>query len=67
MQVFTVSDMTCGGCVSAITKAVQRVAPTAQVAADLATKQVRISGAKSTDNLQAAIADAGFSPERVAA
>lgn len=66
MQVFTVPDMTCGGCVSAITRAVQRVAPGAQVAADLTTKQVRISGARPTDNLEAAIADAGFSPAKAA-
>ncbi len=63
MTRFTVPDMTCGGCVKAITAAVQRIDPAASVATDLATHLVEITSAKSAAELAAAIDGAGFSPE----
>lgn len=63
MQTFRVPDMTCGGCVRAITKAVNRVDADASVAADVPTHIVKIESALATDKLLAAIQDAGFTPE----
>lgn len=60
MMQFTVSDMVCQGCVRSITKAVERAAPGAQVAADLETRLVRIDAAIAPEALARVIAEAGF-------
>ena len=67
MTTFEVNDMTCGHCVSAITKAVNAVSPGADVQIDLATHRVSI-GASAVDPIQlgAAIAGAGFTPTAIA-
>ena len=63
MNTFEVNDMTCGHCVSAITKVVNAVAPGAEVQIDLATHRVSIgSTAVDAKQLAAAIADAGYTP-----
>jgi copper chaperone len=67
MTSFTVSDMTCGGCVKAITAALKQVAPDATVATDLATHRVDVTTAASADILAEAMRDAGFTPEAIAA
>lgn len=67
MARFLVPDMTCGGCVSAITSAVKRADPTATVETNLATHEVRITGALAEAAMLAAIEDAGFTPEPRAA
>lgn len=66
MPRFTVPDMTCGGCIASITKAVQRLDPAATVAADLATHQVDIASTHPAAALAAAIDDAGFTAESAA-
>ena len=43
MTRFTVPDMTCGGCVKAITTAIQRLDPAAQVTTNLDTHLVEIA------------------------
>ena len=63
MTLFTVPDMTCGGCVKAITAAVQRLDPTARVVTDLATHRVEITSARSAAELAAAIDGAGFTAQ----
>ena len=67
MTTFEVNDMTCGHCVSAITKAVNAVSPGAEVQVDLATHRVSI-GASAVDPMQlgAAIAGAGYTPTVIA-
>ena len=67
MTSFTVSDMSCGGCVKAITEAVRQVAPDATVVTDLETHRVDVTSAASAEVLAAAMRDAGFTPEAVAA
>ena len=47
MVTFEVQDMTCGHCVSSITKAVRAIDQGARVTADLATHQVRIEPTES--------------------
>jgi copper chaperone len=63
MIAFEVNDMTCGHCVSAITKAVKQVDAAAQVSVDLPTKRVEINSSVADGAaLQAAIQEAGYSP-----
>lgn len=64
---FKVSDMTCGGCAASITRAVARQDAAARVNVDLAGHLVHIEPGSSTAvQLEAAIRDAGFTPEPVA-
>ena len=62
MNIFEVKDMTCGHCVSVVTKAINAVAPGAAVRIDLATHRVTIDGTD-VNSLQVgkAIRDAGYS------
>jgi copper chaperone len=63
MITFEVQDMTCGHCVSSITKAIHAIDPGAQVTADLATHRVQI-GTTSADSatLSQALREAGYTP-----
>ena len=75
MTTFEVKDMTCGHCVSTITKAVRGVDQGAKVQIDLATHRVTIESTETNEAaLSAAITQAGYTPvavqvgvERVAA
>ena len=63
MFAFEVNDMTCGHCVSTITKALKAVDKDAKVAVDLATHRVQVeSGAADADELADAIKEAGYTP-----
>jgi len=63
MIAFEVQDMTCGHCVSAVTKAVKGVDPAAQVRIDLATHRVEIrSDTADAAACSHAITEAGFTP-----
>jgi copper chaperone len=55
-----VSGMTCGGCINAVTRAVQAQDPAAKVQADLATQTVQLETALSLAQVSQAITDAGF-------
>ena len=60
METFTVEGMTCGHCVSTVTKAVHDVDPAARVSADLATRKVDIESEVGRDQLVSAIEKAGY-------
>ena len=63
MVTFEISDMTCGHCVSAITKAVRTVDRAAKVQVDLAAHRVQIEPTESdAQELSDAIAEAGYTP-----
>lgn len=63
MITFEVKDMTCGHCVSMITKAVKQTDSGARVAVDLASKRVQIESAHADEaELKSAIAEAGYTP-----
>ena len=68
MITFEVNDMTCGHCVSTITKAVKAEDKDAKVQVDLATRRVVIEpvGASARE-LHDAIAEAGYTPVPVEA
>ena len=63
MLTFEVKDMTCGHCVSAITKALKAVDADAQVQVNLTDKQVQIDSAHADLNtLVHAMQEAGYTP-----
>lgn len=55
-----VSGMTCGGCINAVTRAIQSQDPKAIVQADLATQTVTVETSLSAAQASRLIADAGF-------
>ena len=55
-----VSGMTCGGCINAVTRAVQAQDPGAKVQADLATQTVQLETTLSPAQASQLITDAGF-------
>ncbi|MDH4324284.1 MAG: heavy-metal-associated domain-containing protein [Betaproteobacteria bacterium] len=55
-----VEGMTCGHCVSAVTRAVKAVDPQANVQVDLGAGRVRVDSRSSADALGKAIAEAGY-------
>jgi copper chaperone len=57
---FHVENMTCGGCVRGVTRAIQSVDPAAEVAADLATHDVEVKTSAARELLAKALAEAGF-------
>jgi len=60
MMKFIVSDMTCGHCVSVITKAILQLQDNAKVEADLANHTVSVNSELSADEITAAIKEAGY-------
>ena len=66
MIAFEVNDMTCGHCVSNITKALKGADKDAKVSIDLATHRVQVeSTSADAQALADAIQDAGYSPTPV--
>ena len=60
MQTFKVDGMTCGGCVAAVTRAVQAVDKDAKVDVDLASKTVKVDSNVSPLQIIDVITNAGF-------
>ena len=66
MVIFEVQDMSCGHCVSAITRAVAAVDAGARVECDLASRTVRVEPSQADRSaIEAAIAEAGYTPVAV--
>lgn len=62
---FSVPDMSCGHCTSAIEKAVKSKAPEAEVSCDLSDHTVAIEGVVPAETAEAAIREAGYEPTRL--
>ena len=60
MLTLKVSRMTCGGCINAVTRAIQAQDPQAKVQADLATQTVSLETSLSAAKASELITDAGF-------
>ena len=60
MLTLKVSGMTCGGCINAVTRAIQAQDPQAKVQADLATQIVSLETSLSAAQASELITDAGF-------
>ena len=57
---FHIANMTCGGCVRSVTKAIRSVDPAAQVSADPATHKVHVVTTSARETLEAVLADVGY-------
>lgn len=66
MTTFSVEGMSCGHCVSAVTRAVQQVDAGANVQVDLARQTVAVTSGASADAVKAAIEQAGYPVKSVA-
>ncbi|MBM3538234.1 MAG: heavy-metal-associated domain-containing protein [Alphaproteobacteria bacterium] len=60
VQRFSVTGMTCQGCVKAVTRAVGNAAPQARVSVNLDRGQVEVDGVADERAVIKAITDAGF-------
>ncbi|MGO9135131.1 MAG: heavy-metal-associated domain-containing protein [Methylovirgula sp.] len=67
MQKYKVADMTCGKCVATITKTIQSLDPKADVACNLESKVIQVTTSVDAARIAAALADAGFESEPLAA
>lgn len=65
MTTFKVEDMSCGHCVSMITKAVKGVDANASVEVKLAEHLVIVGSSADAETLKEAITDAGYTPQLV--
>ncbi|MBD9485569.1 heavy-metal-associated domain-containing protein [Pseudomonas sp. PDM14] len=63
MQIFTVSGMSCGHCVRAITQAIRALDATAEVQVDLGASEVRVASRLDAEQLQQAIRAQGYSAQ----
>ena len=59
---FQIENMTCGGCVRSVTKAIQSVDPAAEVSADPGTHKVEVRSAAHRERFAAALTEVGYSP-----
>ncbi len=66
-QRYKIADMSCGGCVATITKTIQALDPKAEVACNLTSKVVNVRTDIESARIAAALADAGFDSEPLAA
>ena len=67
MYSYKVPDMSCGHCVAAITGAIKDVDPTAEVEADLDSGRVTVSSKADAARIEAAMREAGYPSEPLAA
>lgn len=58
--VLKVGGMSCGGCVNAVTQAIRRLDPTAEISVDLAAGKVSVAGALEREAVERAVEAAGF-------
>ena len=54
--------MTCGHCVSVVTKAIKLADPQASVQIDLASHRVRVETAEDRETIESAVTEAGYAP-----
>ena len=59
-QIFTVTGMTCGHCEQAVTRALKKVDPLADVRVDRAANQVMVQSHQAREMLAQAIAEEGY-------
>ena len=57
---FHIENMTCGGCVKGVTRAIQSQDPAAEVSADLESHQVQVTTSAPREKLVSALGEAGF-------
>lgn len=65
MTTFSIPDMTCGHCKSAVTTAIQKLDPTATVLVDLVTRRAEVTSSKPEAAIIAALSAVGFPAQTV--
>ena len=60
---FHIENMTCGGCVRGVTKAIQALDPKAEIQADPPTRKLQVQTSASQEQIMAALNEAGFPPK----
>ena len=60
MKTYKIKGMTCGGCVSSVTKALETVLPGVKIAVTLDAGEVRVEGDHDSALVEKTIEDAGF-------
>ncbi len=60
MHQFHIPGMTCGGCLRAVTKALQALDPQAQVEGDLETRRIKVVSDREESLLLAALSKSGY-------
>ncbi len=63
MAEFAVKDMTCGHCVSTISKALTSALPGATINVNLDERKVRVEGVEDPDDIANIIRNVGYTPE----
>ncbi len=66
MHIFHVPGMNCGGCLRAVTRAVQALDPLAQVEADLEARTVKVVSKQSEASLLEAQSNGGYPAQPLA-
>ena len=62
MLELTIPSMTCGHCVSVVTKAIKQADPLAKVEIDLASHRVRVETAADRAAIESSVTEAGYAP-----
>ena len=62
MLEFTLPTMTCGHCISMVTKAIKQADPKASVEIDLASHRVRVETVEDRETIESAVTEAGYAP-----
>jgi len=65
MSEWTVPNMTCGRCATAVTRAVMALDPDAEVNIDLAARRVVVDAAVDDAQIARALAERGYEPQPV--
>jgi len=65
MHHFHVPDMHCGGCLKAVTQAVQKLDPNARVEGDLENRVIAIASSQDEDLIRSALDKAGFPAQTI--
>lgn len=60
---FHIENMTCGGCVRGVTKAIHSVDSQAEINADPPTRKLEVNTSASREQIETALNDAGFPPK----
>lgn len=60
---FHIENMTCGGCVRGVTRAIQAVDPKAEINADPPTRKLEVKTDASQEAIEVALNEAGFPPK----
>lgn len=62
MLELSIPSMTCGHCVSVVTRAIKQADPLAKVDIDLASHRVRVETTADRASIESAVTEAGYAP-----